>query len=67
MFKNKKGGNKENLPHMSRSSLERSSSRSGDGGCEKKDVYGNNLQRTQEIHIKNPYSIVTAPKRTKGL
>lgn len=68
MFKNKKGSNKENLPNMNRNTLERSSTASSDFVTSRNDagVYTGESRRSREIHIPNPYSVVTAPKKTKG-
>ncbi|XGW19058.1 hypothetical protein V3C99_003126 [Haemonchus contortus] len=68
MFKNKKGSNKENLPNMNRSTIERSSTTSNDFETSRSDagVYAGEQRRSRELHIANPYSVVTAPKTTRG-
>lgn len=76
MFKSKKSSNKENNP-INRSSLERASTRSDmntamNRSINGSDIYTGNHQRPvhkkipHEIHVANPYSTVTAPKKTKG-
>ncbi|KAJ1371755.1 hypothetical protein KIN20_033757 [Parelaphostrongylus tenuis] len=68
MFKNRKGSNKENLPNINRGNMERSSTTSNDFETKRNaaGVYAGESRHSKEIHIPNPYSVVTAPKKTKG-
>lgn len=53
---------------MNRSNMERCSATSNDFVTKRNDagVYTGESGRSREIHIPNPYSVVTAPKKTRG-